>query len=139
MTEPKLLQWPKNNNVFDVQFISTHDGDTFRCIVELPFYLRAEMYCRIAGLNAIEIDEPGGEEARDFLDSILYSAYKVSVRSIKPDEYNGRFDGVVLVEDTDGVHDVGAFLIKEGYAAPWNGKGPKPKPVWPRVNAGPVN
>src|SRR3954447_19960311 len=130
MTEPKLLQWPKNNNVFDVQFISTHDGDTFRCIVELPFYLRAEMDCRIAGINAIEINEPGGEEARDFLDSILYSVTRISLQSLKPDKYSGRFDGVVTVDEENvGRYDLASYLIQNRYAVPWDGKGPKPKPV----------
>jgi endonuclease YncB( thermonuclease family) len=128
--------WPKNNNVFDVKYVRTLDGDTFRCLVELPFYIRTEMDCRLAYINAFELDEPGGEEAQMFLAGILYTAQRISVQSLKPDKYSGRFDGIVTIADTEGHYDLASYLIENGYAVYWDGKGPKPKPAWPRVIAG---
>ncbi len=40
------------------------DGDTVVLLVAQGFYARQEVHVRIAGLNAPELDEPGGQEAR---------------------------------------------------------------------------
>jgi endonuclease YncB( thermonuclease family) len=138
-----LLAKPKNNYIFQVKPVRVIDGDTFRCTIELPFYLTVEMDCRIAGINSIELADPGGPEAKQALADYLYGA-DVVIQSIKPDKYSGRFDADVFVlqaaADTGyQTFDVGKHLIQMGFAVPWDGKGPKPKPVWPRVNAGPVN
>lgn len=104
------------------------DGDTVALDVDLGFWTHEYMLCRLLGLNARELHDPGGKEARDHLAGMLPVGSKVVVASIKPDKYAGRFDGVIY--DADNA-DVNALMVASGYAAAWDGSGSKPVPPWP--------
>lgn len=128
--------WPMNNYQYWIDVTEVHDGDTFSCVVHLPFYIDIEMACRIAGINAIELGDPGGPEAMRHLYNLLYNADKTWVVSMKPDKFSGRFDATVFtsVETSPGyvtATDVGGQMVEDGYAVEWNGRGPKPTPPWP--------
>ena len=116
--------------------LDVHDGDSAR------FHLTADpvdigfevtitgtsvQVCRFLGYNSIELDSPGGVEARDHLAGILGRG-PLRVVSVKRDKYAGRFDGIVYLPDGTSVADV---MVADGYAARWNGRGPKPVPEWP--------
>lgn len=104
------------------------DGDTVALDVDLGFWTHALMLCRLVGLNARELNEPGGQDARAHLMGMLPVGSEVRVASISPDKYAGRFDGHLYT--LTGI-DVNAQMIDDGYAAPWDGKGPRPNPPWP--------
>jgi endonuclease YncB( thermonuclease family) len=53
---------------------------------------------------------------------LIRNAKAVRLERMQRDKYF-RIDAVVLV---DGV-DLGALLLSEGLAKPWNGQGPRPK------------
>lgn len=122
--------------VRQVVVLDVVDGDTFRVDVDLGFHLRARMLCRLAGLNAPEHDEPGGAEAREALASLL-SDRDVSVRSVRVDKYAGRFDAQVFAFDPprapnpQRVWHVNGWLVEQGFAVAWDGRGPKPPVPWP--------
>jgi endonuclease YncB( thermonuclease family) len=52
----------------------------------------------------------------------------VLFRSLGPDKYGGRWLGVLTLPDG---RDVATQMIRDRYAAPWDGKGTKPTPPWP--------
>ena len=93
---------------------------------------------RLNGGNAREHDEPGGQEAivhlRDLLRSVVAISvvdlfrFPAQVVSLRWDKFGGRVDGNLIVP---GVGDVMQVMIRDGYAARWDGKGVRPTPPWP--------
>lgn len=90
------------------------------------------MGLRLDGLNAREKDDAGGIEARDYLRTLLPIGSVWPIVCTGWDKYAGRLD-VRIALPTIG--DLSEHLIAEGWAARWNGKGPRPLPAWPRVTA----
>lgn len=111
--------------------VEVHDGDTFTADVDLGFgvWLRGQSY-RLAGCNARELAEPGGIEARDHLRVPLPAGARVTLTSIRPDKYGGRYDAAVTLPDGS---DLTNLLVADGWAALWNGRGSRPVPPWPRA------
>lgn len=128
------------------QIVAVHDGDTLRVDldmhigtrhidVDLGFdlhvaarRLRLREDVRLFGCNARELAAPGGPEARDHLASLLPVGEWVTVQTIKPDKFGGRYDAKITLPDG---RDVTAVMCADGYAAPWDGTDPKPVPQWP--------
>lgn len=110
--------------------ISVHDGDTVRIDVDLGFRLSADLGVRLNGINARELKDPGGKEARDHLLGLCPIGSEVLFRSLGEDKYGGRWLGVLTLEDG---RDVATQMIRDGYAAPWDGKGPRALPPWPLI------
>lgn len=99
-----------------------HDGDT--CLVDLDlgfaFYLNAldwdghrRISCRIFGINAPELKDPGGNEAADFARSLAPAGTRVTVISHDWDKYGGRFDGQITLPDG---RDFASVMIASGHA-----------------------
>lgn len=105
------------------------DGDTVILDVDLGFYVLVRMSCRLAGINAIELNQPGGSQARVHLSEMLPVATPVIVESVKPDKFAGRFDAIVIEPRT--ATTINDRMVADGYAAVWNGSGPRPVPPWP--------
>jgi endonuclease YncB( thermonuclease family) len=108
--------------------LSVHDGDTFTADVDVGFSVRIRTPLRLRGCNAIELGQPGGQQARDHLASLLVGQV-VTVSTVRPDKFGGRYDAAVSLPDGT---DLVARLVAEGWAAAWNGRGPRPVPPWPR-------
>lgn len=104
------------------------DGDTVILDVDLGFYVTVRQSCRLMGINARELHEPGGPEARNHLLSLLPERASINVESIQPDKYAGRFDGIIFVMPGISVNE---FMVRDGYAAKWDGEGARPVPLWP--------
>jgi micrococcal nuclease len=119
---------PDDNYVRRATVLKVIDGDTVALDIDLGFYTHEHMSCRLAGINARELRDPGGKEARDYLASMLKVGDEVVVASLKPDKYAGRFDGIIY--DSDSA-DVNALMVATGYAARWDGRGDRPVPPWP--------
>jgi len=107
------------------------DGDNVILNVDLGFSTWKKASFRLVGLNAREMSEPGGPEAKANLDRILPPDTELELRSLKPDKYADRYDALLLLPG-DPV-SVNALLISGQWAAPWNGRGVKPLPPWPRI------
>lgn len=107
-----------------------HDGDTVHVgVVDPLLSIPVVLAVRILGVNARELSEPGGIEARAALTAELPVGTVVTLRGVRSDKYAGRIVSAVIT--AAGV-DVGGWLVANGWAAPWNGTGPKPVPDWPR-------
>lgn len=108
--------------------VSVHDGDTVHLDVGIGFYLHIDITCRLRGLNTRELKDPGGPEAREHLARLCPVGSEVLFRSLGPDKFGGRWLGVLELPDG---RDVATEMIRDGYAAAWDGRGPKPLPPWP--------
>jgi endonuclease YncB( thermonuclease family) len=119
---------------------AVHDGDTCSVDLDLGLSVHVLTAIRLLGCNAIELGDPGGVEAGQHLREVLLGQ-AVYLRTVKPDKYAGRMDAqvTVLADPTDPTsgYDLVTRLIADGWAAAWDGKGPKRVPSWPRVNATP--
>lgn len=85
---------------------------------------------RLFGVNARELDDPGGLAAYEHLRALLPAGTSVRLGSVKNDKFGGRFDAVVTLPDG---RDLAMLLVGQQWASPWNGRGPKPVPPWPRT------
>ena len=85
---------------------------------------------RLDGCNAIELNNAGGREARDNLETLVPVGSVIEVESVRWDKFSGRLDVRI---DHPLYGDLTDHLIAEGWAVPWNGKGARPVPPWPRT------
>lgn len=123
---------------YNAVVISVHDGDTLTGDIDLGFatWLRGRPM-RLGGLSTLELSMNGGAEAGDEVRRILSEVGRnIRIRSYKvghdPDDNKSFERYVVIVTLADG-RDLGATLIADGWAVPWNGRTkPTPYPVWPR-------
>lgn len=121
------------DNAFLGTAYASVDGDTHHFTVVDPLLsVPVVLAVRIAGINAAELSEPGGPEARDALAGLLPLGTVVTLRHVRPDKFAGRVDAQVV---TGLGVDVGPWLIGQGLAVAWDGTGPKPRVPWPPVTA----
>jgi len=109
--------------------VSVHDGDTLTVDVDLGhglWFLKRPL--RLFGCAARELKDPGGWEAREVLAELCPPGTPLRVESRKLDKY-GRMLGTVALPDG---RQLASVLIADGWAVPWDGNGPQPKPPWPR-------
>lgn len=92
--------------------------------------MKLRQLLRLYGCNAIELAQPGGVESRDHLAALLSVGTVVPVTVVSLDKFAGRADAQITLSDGS---DLVTRLIATGWAAPWNGLGPKPVPPWPRT------
>lgn len=120
----------KNPYTYNASVVRVIDGDTVIMDVDLGFdlWIRNQSF-RLLGINAREHDVPGGIEAAANLATILPAGRIVAITSVKPDKYGSRYDAQI---DLMAGQDLSTLLIQTGWAAPWNGQGVKPVPLWPR-------
>lgn len=110
-----------------------HDGDNVRADVDLgcDAWLMG-VSVRLAGGNARELADPGGPEAVANMRAAAPPGARVLLRSLKDDKYGGRLNGRIVMPDGADLTD---RLVAGGWMAPWDGRGPKPVPPWPRLAA----
>lgn len=134
MNNPDLLRLAVAvglDNAFAGTAYAGHDGDTHHItVVDVLLSTPVVLAVRIAGINAAELDEPSGPEARDALAGLLPLGTVVTLRHVRPDKFAGRI--VAQVITGLGV-DVGPWLVGQGLAVSWDGTGPKPHVPWPPV------
>lgn len=119
--------------VYNAWVIEVHDGDTISCKVDRGNRDYSTWSVRLLGCNAHELVEPGGIEARENLKALLPIDTLVCLYTLKPDKYGGRvLASVHYLEDGREV-ELSSRLIATGWAAPYEGQGPKNVPTWPRV------
>lgn len=104
------------------------DGDSVELVADLGWRISIGVSARLAGINAIEHNMPGGKEATAHLASLIPPGTRLTLDCLGIDKYGGRSDCRLIT--LLGV-DVGAQMVADGYAASWDGKGPRPVPPWP--------
>lgn len=105
------------------------DGDTVQLNVDLGFCVWCLQTFRLLGINAREHDMPGGPEATENLRAILAQPDVLTITSVKPDKFGGRYDAAITLPDG---RDLATLLVADNWAAAWDGRGTKPLPPWPR-------
>jgi hypothetical protein len=85
---------------------AVHDGDTLTVRVDLGFDTWRVQNVRLYGINARELSQPGGKEARERLSLLLWGVPRptsdeppvlVGLVSVRYDKYGDRVDGDVLL------------------------------------------
>ena len=114
-------------------------GDTAVLDLDLGYNLHLQRAFRLDGISTRAMTDPGGPEARTALATVLGRG-ALTVKSVKNDVLADPYTVVVTVteERAAGVptnYDVHAWLVEMGWALPWDGKGTKPLPAWPRKPA----
>ena len=104
------------------QVVRVIDGDTFEAAAQIWLGEAVDVHVRIDGIDAPELHGKCPEEreraqaARDYLTGRIGDA-EVKLSRVRYDKYGGRVDAVV--RDANG--DVGAAMIRKGYARPYSG------------------
>ncbi len=113
---------------------SVGDGDTITVTVDWGKRRReVKQPIRLIGIAAREKSDPGGQEAITNLTALLPVGTLVALSTIKDDKFAPRWDCQVAYILGGEMRDLGADLVEQGWAAPWDGRGRQPKPAWPRV------
>lgn len=81
-----------------------HDGDTIRC--------QEGQRVRLWGVNAAELNDPGGQDARRALTRMISGKVLVCQKRGKS------YDRVVALCRLNG-HDIAAEMVREGFAVDW--------------------
>jgi micrococcal nuclease len=87
------------------------DGDTVNLTIDLGFRLSYTANCRLAGINAPELNTDEGKASRDALRLLIGQGQEVNIFSTGLDKY-GR---PIVVIRHHGI-DVNIEMIKKGYA-----------------------
>jgi hypothetical protein len=135
MYTPRGAPWPRT---YPASVIRVVDADTIVALCDRggEDYWRVNL--RLNGGNCREKNELGGQEAIIHLRELIAPVVALSVASLFTfpaqlislywDKWGGRIEGNLIVP---GVGDVMQAMIRDGYAAVWDGRGPRPVPPWP--------
>lgn len=102
-----LLACPSLAVAWPAVVLDVHDGDTLTVRRTSGDVVKVRLY----GVNAPELAQPGGTEARDYLREMLADEETVDVRTMDTDRY-GRVVGRVQHGDVD----INAALLDAGQA-----------------------
>jgi endonuclease YncB( thermonuclease family) len=124
--------------VYNAWVVSVHDGDTLNVVVDRGMYEyagneRKPIPVRVAGGAARELADPGGVEARDAVAALLPAGTPLVLATVKPDKYGPRWLAHVTFPMGGYETDLATYLIRLDWLAPWDGRGPQPRPPWPRL------
>jgi micrococcal nuclease len=111
--------------------VNVVDGDTLDVQLDLGFGVFTRQRVRLLGLNAAEHGTELGDQATAFAKEwVQKHSADLTVRTQKDKkEKFGRYLATVLAGDAD----LGQALIDAGLAVPYDGHGPRPVPVKPKV------
>lgn len=94
------------------------DGDSCKVLVDLGYRVLHQTTVRLLGIDAPERGEDGWGTAREYLGRLLPPGLAVTVRTIGPDKYGGRWLGDVILADGSSV---AALMLASGLAVPYDG------------------
>lgn len=114
------------------------DGDTVDVLLRtkwLNMSLTLPVGLRLNGLNTPELhgvaDPTPGLAARQYvIDWLAVDPNNLTVELMGDDKYGGRTQGAITRSDG---RTLNADLIRDGYAAAWDGRGKAPVAPWPPV------
>lgn len=90
------------------------DGDTVRLDLDLGWHIRLTARCRIAGINAPEMNVPEGKAAKAYAQTLLKPGDEVGFLSTSLDKY-GRPLGEIVLANLTIFSDL---MLSAGHAAP---------------------
>jgi micrococcal nuclease len=96
---------------YNANVVKVIDGDTVRLDIDLGFRVRWVSNCRLASINAPELGS-GGEEARDYLKTILPENCKVEIVSRSLDKYGRPIVDIKSADGTVNQHLIDKKLVK---------------------------
>ena len=102
---------------YQATVISNHDGDTMTLNIDLGRRQYSIDSIRLIGINAPELSEVGGKDARDFLRFLCPPGTEVRIQTFKNknDKY-GRWLGKVYLPTEVGVDCVNDMMVAAGHA-----------------------
>ncbi len=103
---------------FDATVVTVSDGDSLRV---QPAGNGPQVVIRLLGLDAPEICQAHGREARDALRAKVQGQV-VRVHDKGPDAYQRLLAGITLAAEP-GTPDLGAWLVRQGHAWSWRSHG----------------
>lgn len=106
----KLTEYVFNGTVHNVV-----DGDTIDVDIDLGFRMTTRQRLRLAGLDTPERGQPGYQEAKDFLTSMVLGN-SVMVETFKASKF-GYFLAEVMINGCS----VNGMLVTKGLAKPYSG------------------
>jgi endonuclease YncB( thermonuclease family) len=136
VTGPLTIDRLPAPTLLNAEVVEVHDGDTFT--VDISWGRRRfdrKIPIRLLGVNAAELGTPGGDAAAENLAALLPPGTPVLLVDPTDDKYAPRLDAEVIYFWAGGLRDLAVDLVASFWATPWNGKGPKPVPPWPRPAA----
>jgi endonuclease YncB( thermonuclease family) len=129
-----LMSKPEPNYVRNAVVQNVHDGDTLHALVDLGYHVTFTWEFRLRGIDAEELEKPGGHEARDYLISLIGPNENVVIHSFKdPEEKYGRWLADIFLPDGTNLCQK---MLDDGWALPYSGRGPKPIHKWPHEMKG---
>jgi endonuclease YncB( thermonuclease family) len=118
---------------YRARLLEVHDGDTVLLHCDLGQYIARTAWYRLHGIQAPELSDEGGQEARLHLEGLLATHRDaLTILTVKKAWYKfgdertekyGRF--MVEVRLPDGT-DVNGQMVADGHAVSWDGRGPRP-------------
>jgi hypothetical protein len=121
--------------------VSIHDGDTLTVDLDMGRHIWSRgVKHRIKGINARELKDPGGLEAKANLQALLPVGLVVDFDSLNPYKYGDEYMCDITLTLPTGLLGIpgrgwlSAHLIATHWAAQWNGTGNRANyvPPWPR-------
>lgn len=106
-------------------------GDTVVLKVDLGFRIEATLACRLFGIATPAQGEFGFRPARLELVDYLSDCANVVVQSISTEPCTGTFTGILFATKDGARTDVSHWMLENGFAIEWDGRGEKPPVPWP--------
>lgn len=98
---------------YKAEKIRVIDGDTIDLRVDLGLRIFVEIRCRLFGINAPELSQPGGKDAKEALDLYTFAIPFLIIKTFKnPKDKYGRWL-VLLYRDSLCIND---DMVKKGLA-----------------------
>lgn len=98
--------------------VGVTDGDSCRLHVDLGYSVWHDTRIRLLGIDAPERGEDGWGTARELLGRLLPPGLAVTVQTIGPDKYGGRWLGDVILADGSSVAQT---MLASGLVVPYDG------------------
>lgn len=113
--------------------VGHHDGDTIYVDIDLgqQMWVRRRSV-RLVGVACNELKDPGGPEASAAVNTKVPVGTPLGLISRGWDKYAGRIDALVYLDVPQSL-TLQSWLVLEGWAVPWSGKGAQPKVPFPPV------
>ncbi len=88
------------------------DGDTFHLRLDLGWQITMKARCRIAGIDAPELDTEAGQAAKAYAQELLRPGDQVTFVSHSLDKYGRPLGSIILADQ----RNVGLLMISAGHA-----------------------
>lgn len=115
---PVLSDYLNSNDSFlytyNAKLIKIVDGDTLDVIVDLGFDVFKKIRCRLANINAPEMNTDAGKASKQYLVNLIPVNSDIVIKSKKYDKY-GRSVATIYFNDIN----INDLMLHEGYAIPY--------------------